>query len=177
MTTESQGTCCWVSSANIAHGVCPPLTAKRKTPSAATASRASSATNSAPAAATAAGSGSVSSSCCMPRLLLPLVVAAELAAHRGEDLAGELAQAPRLESLVERRGDDRGGNPLVDGGVHRPPALPGVRDPAGEGMQVRCARERLGGQVDQPRRDHRPAPPDLRHLGDFDVILVRPGIA
>ena len=66
MTTESQGTCCLVSSANIAHGVCPPLTAKWKTPSAATASRASSATKSAPAAATASGSGRVSSSCCMP---------------------------------------------------------------------------------------------------------------
>src|SRR4029077_14130532 len=177
MTPESQGPCCWVSSANIAHGVCPPLTAKRKTPSAATASRASSATNSAPAAAPAAGAGSVWSSCSMPGLLLPLGVAAELAAHRGEDLAGELTQAPRLESLVERRGDDRGGNPLVYGGVHRPPALTGVRDPAGEGMQVRCARERLGGQVDQPRRDHRPAPPHLRHLGDVDVVLVRPGIA
>src|SRR5947207_9091896 len=133
MTTESQGTCCWVSSANIAHGVCPPLTAKRKTPSAATASRASSATNVAPAAATAAGSGRVSSSCCMPRLLLPLGVAAELAAHGGQDLAGELTQAPRLESLVERHGDDGGGNPLVYGGVYRPPALTGVRDPAGEG--------------------------------------------
>src|SRR5207248_4043740 len=116
--------------------------------------RGSSATNVAPAAATAAGSGRVSSSCCMPRLLLPLGVAAELAAHGGQDLAGELTQAPRLESLVERHGDDGGGNPLVYGGVHRPPALTGVRDPAGEGMQVRCARERLGGQVDQPRRDN-----------------------
>src|SRR5215813_8587725 len=137
MMTESQGTCCWVSSANIAHGVCPPLTAKWKLPPASTAARASSATNVAPAAATAAGSGRVSSSCCMPCLLLPLVMAAELAPHRGEDLAGELTQAPRLEPLVQRRGDDWGGNPLVYGGVHRPPALTGVRDPAGEGVQVR----------------------------------------
>src|SRR4029077_7176842 len=123
---------------------------------------------SAPAAATAAGSGSVSRSCSIPGLLLPLGVGGELAPHRGEDLAGELTQAPRLESLVERRGDDRGGNPLVYSGVHRPPALTGVRDPAGEGMQVPWARERLGGQVDQPRRDPRPAPPYLRHLGDVD---------
>src|SRR5215475_8359400 len=122
MTTESQGTCCLVSSANIAHGVCPPLTAKRKTPSAATASRASSATNVAPAAATAAGSGRVSSSCRPPGLLLPLGVPAEFAAHRGEDLAGELTQAPRLEPLVERRGDDGGGNPLVYRCVFREPA-------------------------------------------------------
>src|SRR6516165_4618075 len=125
MTTRSQGTVSEASSANIAHGVCPPLTAKWKLPSAATAARARSATNAAPAAATAAGSGSVSSSCCMPRLLLALGVAAELAAHRREDLAGELTQAPRLESLVERHGDDGGGNPLVYGGVHRPPALTG----------------------------------------------------
>src|SRR5215470_6396667 len=152
MTTDSQGTCCWVSSANIAHGVCPPLTAKWKTPSAATTSRATSATNTAPAAATAAGAGSVSSSCCMPRLLLPFGVAAELAAHRGQDLAGELTQAPRLEPLVESHGDDRGGNPLVYGGVHRPPALTGVRDPAGKGVEIRRARKRLGGQVDQPRQ-------------------------
>src|SRR5512140_2184515 len=137
MTTESQGTCCWVSSANIAHGVWPPLTAKWKTPSAATASRASSATNVAPAAATAAASGRVSSSCCMPGLLLPLGVTAELAAHRRQDLAGELPQASRLEPLVERHGDDRGGNSLVNGGVYRPPALTGIRDPAGEAVEVR----------------------------------------
>src|SRR5215831_20374302 len=121
MTTASHGTVSEASSANIAHGVCPPLTAKWKLPPAATAARARSATNAAPAAATAAGPASVSSRCRTPRLLLPLGVAAELAAHRGEDLAGELTQAPRLEPLVERVRDDRGGNPLVYGGFHRPP--------------------------------------------------------
>src|SRR5262252_4094611 len=115
MITASHGTVSEASSANIAHGVCPPLTAKWKLPSAATAARARSATNAAPAAATAAGSGSVSSSYCMPCLLLPLGVAAELAAQRREDLGGAHAQAPRLESLVERVCVGRGGNPLVDG--------------------------------------------------------------
>src|SRR5215475_11109830 len=148
MTTPSQGTSCLASSANIAHGVCPPLTAKWKLPSASTAARASSATNTAPAAATAAGSGRVSSSCCTPGLLLPLGVAAELAAHRRQDLAGELAEAPRVEPLVQRVRDDRGRDRLVHGREHRPPALAGVRDPAGVGGEVRRARERLGDQVD-----------------------------
>src|SRR5271169_7080643 len=67
MTTASQGTVSAASSANIAHGVWPPLTAKWKLPLAATASRARSATNAAPARATASGSGRDSSSWCMSR--------------------------------------------------------------------------------------------------------------
>jgi hypothetical protein len=43
-TTRSQGTSSAASSANIAHGVCPPLTAKWKLPWSATAARARSAT-------------------------------------------------------------------------------------------------------------------------------------
>src|SRR5271167_225074 len=65
MTTASQGTVSAASSANIAHGVRPPLTAKWKLPLAATASRARSATNAAPARATASGSGRDSNSWCM----------------------------------------------------------------------------------------------------------------
>src|SRR5262249_61616945 len=131
MLTASQGTSCCVSSANIAHGVCPPLTAKWKLPPASTAARASSATNVAPAAATAAGSGRVSSSCCMPGLLLPLGVAAELAAPRRQDLAGELADAPRVAPLVQRVRHDRRRDRLVHGREPRPPTLAGGRGPAG----------------------------------------------
>src|SRR6516225_1858213 len=108
MTTASQGTVSDASSANIAHGVCPPLTAKWKLPLAATASRARPATNAAPARATASGSARDFSSCCMVRLCLLLGVAAEFAAHGGEELIGVLAQAPRLEPLQQRRRDDRG---------------------------------------------------------------------
>src|SRR6478735_10620241 len=47
-----------------------------------------------------------------------LRVAAELAAHRGEHLVGELAEPPGLEPLIQRGGDDRGGHPLLDRGQH-----------------------------------------------------------
>src|SRR5215471_15771754 len=81
--------------------VCPPLTAKWKRPLAAAASRARAATNAAPARATASGPAGDSRSWCMPGLRLLLAVAAELAAHRREDLVGELAKAARLEPLLQ----------------------------------------------------------------------------
>src|SRR5271170_394195 len=136
MTTLSQGTSSEASSANIAQGVWPPLTAKWKRPLAATAARARPATNAAPAAATAPGSASDSSSWCMPGLLLLLSEAAEFAAHRREDLVGELPGPPGLEPLVHRGRDDRGRNPLVHGGEHPPPAFAGVRDPPGEVVEL-----------------------------------------
>src|SRR6478752_2955218 len=176
MTTESQETVCEANSANIAHGVSPPPTAKWKRPLVATASRARAATKSAPARATASGSARDSTSWCMSDLLL-LGVAAEFAAHRRQDLVGELSELTRLESLVERRRDDRYRHPLVDGGEHGPPTLPGIGDPSGEVVEIGRARERVGGQINQPRPDDRAPPPDLCHLTGVDVVLIGPRIA
>src|ERR1700678_1811897 len=96
MTTDSHGTVSAASSANMAHGVCPPLTAKWKLPLAATAARARSATKAAPARATASGSARVWSSWCMSlpsrmmrlsatrRQLRRLAARADLGLQRGE---------------------------------------------------------------------------------------------
>jgi hypothetical protein len=56
------GTSFWASRPNIAHGVCPPLTAKVNRPCRATGARARSATYSAALRATASGLGSTSMS-------------------------------------------------------------------------------------------------------------------
>src|SRR5579862_5593431 len=113
----------------------------------------------------------------MSRSGLLFRVTAELRAHRRQDLPGERAVVPGLEPLVQRGGDDRGGHALVHRGQHGPPALAGVRHPAAEVVQVGRLRKRGGGQVDQPGRHDRAAPPDLGHVADIDRVLVRPGVA
>src|SRR5580658_580241 len=87
MTVASHGTVSDASSANMAQGVCPPLTAKWKLPLAATAARARSATNAAPARATAPGSARVWSSWCIP---LPNVFVQGMGSEPGPVLAFDL---------------------------------------------------------------------------------------
>ena len=99
-------------------------------------------------------------------------MATELVAHRRQQLAGELAEAARLEPLVERGSDHRGGHALVDRREHRPAALSGVAHPTGELGEVGRLRERVGGEVDEPRSHDRAAAPHLRDLRDVDVVLV-----
>src|SRR5712691_4152460 len=111
------------------------------------------------------------------RLVLLLRVPAELAAHRVQDLAGELAERAGLEPLDQRGGDHRGGNALVHRGQDRPAALAGVGDPSGEVVQLRGPGQRVGGQVDQPGPDDRAAPPDLGDLRHVDVVLVELRVA
>ena len=71
-------------------------------------------------------------------------MAAELLAHGRQDLVGEVGLAPRREPRVQRGGQHRRRDALVDGGQRRPATLARVRDPSGEGGQL---------------RDRRPAPP------------------
>ena len=71
-----------------------------------------------------------------PALGLLLVVPAELLAHRGQDLVGVVVEVAGRETRVERRGEHRGGHPLVDGRDGCPSALAGVGDMAGELGQV-----------------------------------------
>ena len=111
-----------------------------------------------------------------PSALL-LGVAAELRAHRREDLVGELAVAARLEPLVERAVMTGAGTPLsiAASTVQRPSPESETR-PAKSSSCGRAG-EGVGGQVDEPRADDRAAPPDLGHLGDVDVVLVGLGVA
>src|SRR5215469_10568899 len=71
----------------------------------------------------------------MLRLLLR--VAAELRPHRRQDLAGERAVVAGLEPLVERGGDDRHRDALLDARQDGPAALAGVRHVPAEVAEVR----------------------------------------
>ena len=65
-----------------------------------------------------------------------LYMAAELVAHGGEHLVGEVGLAARAETIVQGGTDDRRRGRLIDGRHDRPAALPGIRDPAAELGQV-----------------------------------------
>ena len=106
-----------------------------------------------------------------------LQVPAEAEAHRRQRAVAELALAARLEARVEAGRDDGGGDALVDGGQHGPAPFARVRDAAGEALELGVLGQRLGGEVQQPRGDHAAAPPDLRDLGDRQVVHVGLGIA
>ena len=77
---------------------------------------------------------------------------------------------------VERRAQDRRRHPLLDRGDRCPAALAGVRDAPGEVVQAGRLLQRGCGEVEQPRADHAPAPPDLRHLGDVDFVAIVLGV-
>ncbi|CAO5247632.1 hypothetical protein FAGKG844_420034 [Frankia sp. AgKG'84/4] len=101
-----------------------------------------------------------------------LGVAAELLAHRGEDLVREQAFPAGAEPLVERRRQHMGGHALLDRGQHRPAALTGVGDPAAELRQLGVGVQGGGGEVQQPGGDHAATAPDLGDRGGVEVVLV-----
>ena len=99
-------------------------------------------------------------------------MAAELVAHRREQLVGEVGLAARAEALVERRGEDRRRHGFVDGGLDRPAAFAGIGDAAGEFRQCGIACRARRGQVEQPGRDHAAAAPDLGDVAQVEVVLI-----
>src|SRR4051794_5074959 len=72
------------------------------------------------------------------RSLCLLLVAAELEAHRGQELVGELGLAARLEAAEQGGAQHGSGNRFVDRGLQRPATFAGVADPAGESFEVRA---------------------------------------
>src|SRR3954452_14691527 len=104
-------------------------------------------------------------------------MAAELLAHRREDLAGEVRLPARFEALEERGGEHAGGHALLDRRLDRPPALTRVGHVAGEALELRRLREGGGEKVEQPRGDYAAAPPDLADRGHVEVVAVVLGVA
>ena len=161
--------------ASIAQGVRPPLIASAKAPRSSTAACAGGGDQlgGAPRRRPFVGDDLELVATLTTRLL---VVAAELLAHRREDLVAEVVEPARGEALVERRGQDRRRHALVDRRDRGPAALAGVRDPAGEVGEVGRFLHRRRGQVEQPGADHAAAAPDLGDLGQVEVVLVVLGL-
>src|SRR6266511_1771488 len=101
---------------------------------------------------------------------LRLRVAAELPAHRREELLAEGARLARAEARVERRGQHRRRHRLRDRRVHGPAPLAGVVHRPGEALEARVRGERRRGEVEQPGGDDAAAPPQLRDLGEIQVV-------
>ena len=80
--------------------------------------------------------------------------------------------AARREALEEGCREHRSRDPGVDGGLHRPPAFARVGHAPGEPVERRVGLERRRREVEEPRRDHRSATPQLGHLRGVDVELV-----
>src|SRR3954470_9166311 len=158
--------------ASITQGERPPLIAKAKRPRSAAASAPAAAISSAARREAAFSSPATSSSIAISASARLLVVAAELLAHRREDFVAEVAEAARVEALVQGGGQDRRRHPLVDRRDRRPAALAGVGDAAAELVQVAGFLQRRRGQVEQPGADHAAAAPDLGDLRQVEVVLV-----
>src|SRR5918994_4168494 len=122
--------------ASIAQGERPPLIAKAKPPRSAAASAPAAAISSAARREAAFSSPATSSSIAIGASARLLVVAAELLAHRREHLGAEVAEAARVEALVQGGGENRRRHALVDRRDRGPATLAGVGDAAGEVLQA-----------------------------------------
>ena len=90
-----------------------------------------------------------------------LQVASEREAHGRERAVGEVALAARAEAREERAREHGHRRARLVRGLERPAALARVRDAPAELVERRLLVQRLGGQVEQPRRDDAAAAPDL----------------
>src|SRR5262245_5504361 len=75
---------------------------------------------------------------------------AKLITHRREQLVDEIRLATRAETLIQRCGQHVSRHSLVDGGLHRPTSLPGVRYTSGEFRQGGILDQGSCCQVQQP---------------------------
>src|SRR5580658_4402316 len=81
-------------------------------------------------------------------------VAAELKAHGGEQLVGEIRFTARGEPLVQSRGENRRRHSLVNRRLDGPASFAGIGDAAGELRKSGILDKRDRGKVEQPRSDH-----------------------
>ena len=81
------------------------------------------------------------------------------------------------ESLKQRGRQHRRGRGALDGGVGRPAAFAGVGYAARERPQVRVLCQRAGRQIEQPRADDAPAPPQLGDLWEGELYWIVLGVA
>src|ERR1700704_5317273 len=98
-----------------------------------------------------------------------LLMAAETSAHRGKNFLGKRMFLARAEASEQSGGEHLGRDRLVDGGVDGPPSLAGVLDEAGILIERMVLRQRRGGEIEQPGRDHAAAPPDFGNVSDIEV--------
>src|SRR4029434_2278505 len=101
-----------------------------------------------------------------------LQMSAELIAHCRKQLVGKICLATRAKTLIQRSCQDVSRHTLVDGGLHRPTSLPGVRTLTCEFREGGISDQRDRRQVKQPRGDHAAAPPHLRNVRDSEIVLV-----
>ena len=157
------------SSSNIRHGPWPPLTASEKRPRSATDVRGR--LGDQLGAATRGGLGVGDDLAFKPvgpppptqasPLTALLGVAAELLAHRGEHLVGEVVEVAGREARVERAREHRRRHALLDRRDRGPATLAGVRDPALEVVERRAtgAAPRRSGRAATSRSRCRAARP------------------
>src|SRR5215210_5190118 len=99
-------------------------------------------------------------------------VAAELVAQRRQHPVRVVALPARVEARVQRGGDDRRRDVVVDRVDDRPTALARVGDMSPQALEVVALRgERVLGQLAQPRAHDRAAVPEARDLLELDREL------
>src|SRR5665213_2640638 len=99
--------------------------------------------------------------------LVTLDVPAKAKAHSREHFFSESMFLSRAKSGVERQGEYVRWHRFLDRGFDGPAALAGILNKAGEILQLRILRQRRGAKIEQPRRNHTAAPPnlgDIRHV-------------
>src|ERR1700733_8368723 len=97
---------------------------------------------------------------------------AKLVAHRRQKFIREVGLTARTETLIKRHSQHRSRNSLIDPGLDRPSSFARIRDSTAKLRHLRILQQRSRGQVQQPRSNDTPTPPNFSHIRQIEVILV-----
>src|SRR6266851_1198913 len=101
-----------------------------------------------------------------------LEMTAKLITHRRQQFIREVSLTARTEPLIKRRSQHRSWNAFIDPGLDRPASFTRIRDSASILRHLRIANQRSRSQIQQPRSNHAPTPPDLSHIRQIEVVLI-----
>src|SRR5215468_3568242 len=113
----------------------------------------------------------------VPSLRNLFEMATESESHRREELVLIIGVTARGEAFIERSGENRSWDGLVDGSLDGPSAFTGVGHTAGELFEFRIFDQSRRRQIEQPRGDNAASPPYLGDIAQVQVVLIVFGIA
>src|SRR5271154_7419721 len=104
-------------------------------------------------------------------------MSAECEAHGAEHFVGVGIFSAGTEARIHRCAEDGNGYAFIDGGVEGPASFAGVRDLAGELLELGIGEQGLRGEVEKPTGDDGSTTPYLRDIAERKIVLIQIGIA
>src|SRR6266567_5520983 len=101
-----------------------------------------------------------------------LQMSAELVTHGGQEFVCKVGFAARAETLVKRRGENRGRHRFVDCGLDGPASFARVRHSSGKLRKAWILNQGAGREIQEPRGDYTATPPNFCDVFKIQFVLV-----